>query len=171
MINIICWLMVENKECSPSTMEEFFCVPINKYFAGRSKKISEFGELLDAATITAWTAPVQAKVLKLADIGHLIPPFIKSCFINVGTNGGAPTTANWEWQIHVQTLDQKDTQHPLLIRCTRGLFGADHIQLDKSCLWVIDCRRGGRRHGNGLWGDEELFRAFAQLRLWMTNIE
>lgn len=181
VMNAIRWLMVENKECSPNSMDEFFRISINKYFAGRSKKISEFGELLDAATITAWTAPVRAKVSKLADIGHLIPPFIRSYYINVATgrlgyNGlsvdvGAPSNASWEWQMHVQTPGQKDTQHPLLIRCRRGLFQADHIQLGKPCLWVIDCRRGGGRHGNSPWGDEQFSRAFAQLALWMTNID
>ena len=180
VMNVIRWLMVENKECSPSSMDDFFRIQIHKYFAGHSKKISEFGELLDAPTITAWTAPVRAKVSKLADIGHLIPPFIKSYYINVGTGGlgysgpsmdvGAPSTTTWEWQMHVQTPGQNNTQHLLLIRCRRGIFRADHIQLDKSCLWVIDCRRGGGRHGNGPWGDEQFSRAFAQLALWMTNI-
>ena len=180
VMNVIRWLMVENKECLLSSMDDFFRIQINKYFAGRSKKISEFGELLDAPTITAWSAPVRAKVSKLADIGHLIPPFIRSYYVNVGTGGlgyngpsvdvGAPSTATWEWQMHVQRPGQKDTQHSLLIRCRRGIFRANHIQLDKSCLWVIDCRRGGGRHGNGPWGDEQFSRAFAQLALWMTNI-
>ena len=175
VMNAIRWLMVENKECSPSSMDEFFCIPINKYFAGRNKKISEFGELLDAPTVMAWTAPVRAKVSKLADIGHLISPFIRSYYINVATgrlghNGlpvdvGAPSTAGWEWQMHVQMPSQKDTQNPLLIQCRRGLFRADHIQLGKSYLWVIDCRRGGGRHGNGPWEEEQFSRAFAQLAL------
>ena len=84
---------------------------------------------------------------------------------------GAPSTAGWEWQMHVQMPSQKDTQNPLLIQCRRGFFQADHIQLGKSYLWVIDCPRGGGRHGNGPWEDEQFSRAFAQLALWMTNIE
>ena len=38
-------------------------------------------------------------------------------------------------------------------------------------LWIIDCRRGGGRHGNGHWEDEQFTRVFAQLALWMTTVE
>ena len=73
--------------------------------------------------------------------------------------------------MHVQRPGQNITQDTLLIRCRRGLFCSDYVKLTQSYLWVIDCRRGGGRHGNGPWEDEQFTRAFAQLALWMTDIE
>lgn len=181
VMNAIRWLMVENNECSPCSMDEFFRIPIKKYFARGSKQITDFGKLLDVATRAAWNAPIRANVSKLADIGHLIPPIIRSHYLNIAAGGlgynglslsmEAPTTASWQWQMRLQKPGQTDTHTPLLIRCRRGLFRADYIQLGKPYLWVIDCRRGGGRHGNGPWEDEQFSRAFVQLGLWMTNIE
>ena len=73
--------------------------------------------------------------------------------------------------MHVQRPSQNDTQDPLLIRYRRGLFRSDYVKLTQSYLWVIDCRRGGGRHGNGPWEDEQLTTVFVQLALWMTDIE
>jgi hypothetical protein len=73
--------------------------------------------------------------------------------------------------MHIKRPGQNVPQDPLLIRCRRGLFHSDYVKLTQSYLWVIDCRRGGGRHGNGPWEDEQLTTAFAQLALWMTNIE
>ena len=67
--------------------------------------------------------------------------------------------------MHVQKPGQNITQAPLLIRCRRGLFRSDYMKLTQSYLWIIDCRRDSGKHGNGLWKDEQLTRAFAQLVL------
>jgi hypothetical protein len=73
--------------------------------------------------------------------------------------------------MEIKRPGQNNTEDPLSVRCRRGLFRTDYIQLEKPCLWVIDCRCGGGRHGDGHWGDDQLSTAFAQLLLWMTNIE
>jgi hypothetical protein len=43
--------------------------------------------------------------------------------------------------------------------------------LTRPYLWIIDCRRGGGKHGDGHWEDEQFTRVFAQLTLWMTTVK
>jgi hypothetical protein len=181
VMNIIRWLMVDNKESSPNSMEEFFRISIMKYFPRGKGQVNTLAKHLDTLTKAAWAAPIRGKVSKLENIVNLIPPSIKYHYHNVAAGGrgynglsvdvGDLSTANWEWQVQVQRPGQNDPQNSLMVRCRRGFFRSDHVQLGKPCLWVIDCRRGGGRHGDGLWSDEQLSRAFLQLELWMTNIE
>ena len=173
--------MVENKESSPNSMEDFFRISVRKYLPGGKDQLDKFAEMLDKKTRTKWGAPQREKVSKLKDMSDLIPPFIKVHYQVVAAGGqihsvpsvreGVANNVGWEWQMHVQRPGQKDTDDPLLIRCRRGLFRSDCAQLTRPYLWIIDCRRGGGRHGNGHWEDEQFTRILAQLGLWMTNVE
>lgn len=179
--NTIRWLMVDNNECSPNSMEDFFRISIQKYIPQGISQLDGFGKLLDSDTKAKWAAPVREKVSKLNDISNLIPPFITVHYQNIATGRRGFTglsvdeqhanTGSWEWQMHVRRPSLNDTQDPLLIRCRRGLFRSDYVKLTQSYLWVIDCRRGGGRYSNGPWEDEQFTTAFAQLALWMTNTE
>lgn len=125
MINIIRWLMVDNKECSPNSMEEFFRISIMKYFPRGKEQVYTLAKHLDALIKAAWAAPVRGKVSKLEDIVHLIPPSIKYHYHNVAVGGrgynglsvdvGDLSTASWEWQMQVQRPGQNDPQNSLMV--------------------------------------------------------
>ena len=57
VMNTIRWLMVENKESSPNSMEEFFRISVRKYLPGGKDQLDRFAELLDSKTKTKWGAP------------------------------------------------------------------------------------------------------------------
>ena len=50
VINTIRWLMVENKECSPDSMVDFFRISIRKYLPMGKGQLDTFGKLLDHTT-------------------------------------------------------------------------------------------------------------------------
>ena len=125
VINTIRWLMVDNKESSPNSMEDFFRISVRKYLPRGKEQLDKFAELLDSKIRTKWSTPQREKVLKLKDICDLIPPFIKVHYQVVAAGGqghnapsirgGVANTANWEWQLHVQRPGQSDREEPLLI--------------------------------------------------------
>ena len=73
--------------------------------------------------------------------------------------------------MHVSIPGRVDAQDRLLIRYRRGLFRTDCVGLRQSYLWVIDCRRGGGRHGAGAWVDDQYTKVIEHLKTWMTDID
>lgn len=179
--NITRWLMVSNKECSPNSMEEFFHISVRKYFPGGKEQIDAFGKDLAKDTKAAWAKPTREKVSKLADISELIPTSIKVHYQDIATrthgeveasaDEGGATTVTWKWVLQVQRPTQTSTPDHLMVRARGGLFHPDVQQLTQSYLWVVDCRRGGGRHGDGPWEEEQFTKVIAQLSAWMTGVE
>ena len=73
--------------------------------------------------------------------------------------------------MHVSIPGWVDAHDRLLIRCRRGLFRTDYVGLRQSYLWVIDCRRGGGRHGAGAWGDDQYMKVIEHLKTWMIDVD
>ena len=55
----------------------------------------------------------------------------------------------------------------ILVRCRGGMFRQNTVTLKQSYMWIIDCCRGGGRHGDSAWTDDR----YTQLKLWMTDIQ
>ena len=62
VINTIRWLMVENNECSPDSMVDFFRISVQKYLPMGKGQLDTLGKLLDGTIKAKWTAPVREKV-------------------------------------------------------------------------------------------------------------
>ena len=42
--------------------------------------------------------------------------------------------------------------------------------MDKSCLWIVDCRRGGTGDNDVPWTNVEYRKVFQHIRKWMAGI-
>ena len=81
--------MVVNREHYPNSMEEFFHIPVLKYFLGGTKQVEAFGKMLDKKKKGKWAAPVQESVSKLSDINDTIPPILRTHHRKIAVGAGA----------------------------------------------------------------------------------
>lgn len=179
--NMIRYLMVENGAASLRSTEEFFVLSVSKYFPGGLEQLQDFGTIVSPITKTKWAAPEVKNVSELDDIRDLIPAIIISHFEDVAQGGvgyytppvpeDLQSAQTWEWKMNVKLPVDNDAQDTLLVRYRRGLFRRDTVLLKQSYLWVIDCRRGGGRYGDGVWADDQYVKIIEQLKLWMSNID
>ena len=137
---------------------------VKKYFPDGMEQLQHFGTMLNLKAKAKSTAPELQNVIDLEKIANFIPTVISSHYEDIA-GGGAGYYSKvvredghgarvWEWQMHVSILGWVDAHDCLFICCRRGLFCTDCVGLRQSHLWVIDCCRGGSRHGAGAWVDD-----------------
>ena len=74
-----------------------------------------------------------------------------------GIAGQCPTLtfARWYWQVDVPYTIGGNNIGQRPIRCKGGFFEDKVVEMDKPCLWIVDCKRGGTGDNDAPWTNVE----------------
>jgi hypothetical protein len=95
----------------------------------------------------------------------LIPPIIRQHYEDIVAGGTGYqgyrwavsniASAKWDWQVDVPCTTRGNDKGRLPIRCRRGTFEDEVVEMGEPCLWIVDCRRGGTRDDDAPWTNVE----------------
>ena len=101
----------------------------------------------------------------LERVQHLITPMLRAHFDDIVAGGKGYwgyrrnvaniVGASWDWQVDVPCLTGGSGDGRLSICCRRGVFQGNGMEIDQSCLWVFDCKRGTTRGEDVCWTEVE----------------